>query len=82
MPARTCYVALPFERCPMGTLTPRAVRDCRDESEARRAAETFAETYAGALAFSRVIDIDTGRALAPRILAKVGDVPDVRYLLG
>ena len=82
MSAQTTYVALPFDRCAFGNLNPCEARECSSADEALSVARAFGETHAGALAFSRVIDVQAGTALKGHVLTKVGDLPSLGYLLG
>lgn len=82
MSAQTCYVALPFDRSLDGSLAPKGQRQCVNADDALREAQALGSAHAGAIAMSRVIDIDTGRTAGARILSKIGDVPSLRYLLG
>lgn len=82
MSAQTYYVALPFNRCREGHLVAAVARECADADAASREAEAFGRSHAGAVAFYREIDKDTGRTSRARILNRIGDVPNLGYLLG
>ena len=80
MAKETCYVALPFDRCHDGCLVPKVQKPCCDAAEAIREAEVMSQLHAGAVAFSREIDIQAGTASGFRLLGIIGQVPSVNFL--
>ena len=74
------YIAMSFGRSPEGHLSPRQYRDCGCETDALEQARLFGEADAGAIAISRLLDLDRGTS-TPRLLHQVGEIPNLEYLL-
>lgn len=82
MPDLTYYVAIPFVRTG-SKLVPGDGIECNTGANAVLRAEVMAKQrdHAGALAFSRTGDPDSGRFAEAVLLGKFGDVPDDLTLL-
>ncbi len=76
MAKKTFYVVQPYEAGKRGTLKAGPAVEAKSEAEARRRAERFAATKAGAIAFSRDVDPDSDDADPPVLIASFGSVPD------
>jgi hypothetical protein len=77
-PSRTSndayYVVVPFDRTKEGDICPGAAQVVTSAHAARRRARTLAGDHAGAIAFSRAGDSETGEFEDAVILARFGDV--------
>ncbi|UDL94132.1 MULTISPECIES: hypothetical protein [Lichenihabitans] len=60
MPPITYHVVVPFDRSPEGDLVPGEAKEAPNGDRAKRMAQALAATHAGALAFSRNGDPDSG----------------------
>jgi hypothetical protein len=81
MASVTYYVALPFVRDEEHTLVPGEAQERQSRQAAIAAARMLAKTAAGAVAFCRSGDPDTGDFQDAELLEKFGDVPDDRSTL-
>jgi hypothetical protein len=70
----TYYVVVPFVRDDQGGLKPGEAKEMRGSSEALRMARSFGPPLAGAVAFSRTVDLATGKFSDPTILGQFGEV--------
>lgn len=75
MASVTYYVVLPFVLNDEGELCPEEAVECQSSTAAILRAKTLAATKAGAVAFSRTGDPETGDFADAVVLARVGDVP-------
>ena len=80
MAKETATSALPFDRSSDGCLIPKMQKPCCDAAAAVCAAQAMSELHAGAVAFSREIDLQAGTATDVCILGIVGQVPSVNFL--
>jgi hypothetical protein len=78
MASTTYYVALPFVRTEDGHLVPEqsAAMECSSGAVALSRAAGMARTKAGAVAFGRTGDPESGEFADAVVLAKFGEVPD------
>jgi hypothetical protein len=78
MPRTTYYVALPFVRDEEGSLVPGAAVECPSRAAALARAGSLArsEAHAGAIAFSRLGDLEMGDFDPAEVLTRIGDVPE------
>ena len=72
--AITYYVVVPFGRGEDGDLVPMEPLEAQNSDSARRKAQSAAGQNAGAIAFSRTGDPDSGEFGEATILASFGDV--------
>lgn len=79
--AITYYVVVPFGRGEDGDLVPLEPLEAPNGESARRRAQAAATRHAGAIAFSRTGDPDSGDFGEPTLLASYGDV-DATLLTG
>ncbi len=77
----TYHVVVPFDRGEDGDLVPGEAKEAPNRDIARRRAEALAATHAGALAFSRTGDPDSGEFADAVVTATFGEV-DAGTLLG
>ena len=56
----TYHVVVPFDRDPEGNLVPGEPKEWPNAERAKRAAQALASSHAGAIAFSRTGDPDSG----------------------
>jgi hypothetical protein len=75
----TIYCVQPFWRAGPTKLARGELRQFRDEARARRAGEAAARRLGGALVYSVAGDPDYDNWDAPRFMARIGEVPDVRF---
>jgi hypothetical protein len=71
----TYYVALPFERTEDGDLVPVEAMEAPSAGAAQRLAMRFSLVKAGAVAFSRTGDPDSGEFEDAVVIAKYGELP-------
>jgi len=78
MPNITYYVAIPFLADPDGSLVAGAAQECHNSAAAARRAEVLAHAagHIGAIAFSRSGDPVIGEFGDPKLIRKVGNVPE------
>lgn len=76
MSSTTYYVVQPFEMTKGGRLVPASPMPVQSGEQARRSAERQAATKAGAIAFSRTGDPETGDFEDAVILGAFGQVPE------
>lgn len=72
--AITYYVVVPFGRTDDGDLVPLEPMEASNGESARRRAQVAAGKHAGAIAFSRTGDPDSGEFSDATILATFGEV--------
>jgi hypothetical protein len=70
------FVVQTFQRGRRGELVADPAMLMPNAHQAERTARRLAETRAGAIAFSRTGDADTGDFEDPTILCMLGDLPD------
>jgi hypothetical protein len=70
----TYHVVVPFGRDADGNLVPLEPAEAPNAETAKRRAQRAAETSAGAVAFSRTGDPNTGEFSDPVLLATYGEV--------
>lgn len=81
MTTQTFYVALPFMRTRDGHLVPGEAKQCDCAASAEREATIMRSAFPGAVAFSRMVDPAAGRCSGAALLASLGEVPRLDYLL-
>jgi hypothetical protein len=59
-----------------GVLVPADPVQCESEAKARTLARKFATTHAGVLAWARNADPDLGEYGPPKLIARIGRVPE------
>ena len=82
MSAHTFFVALPFRHTIDGHLIAGEAKECGCAEAAVAEAEQMSSSADGAVAFSRVIDPMLGTCARAHLLATIGHVPELGYLLG
>lgn len=71
----TYYAVLPFVRDEDGNLCPDEAVECQSSAGAAARARALAATKAGAVAFSRTGDPETGEWADAVVLTRVGETP-------
>ena len=74
MPSVTYHVVVPFDRNEEGDLVPGEAKEAPNGDMAKRRAQALAATHAGALAFSRTGDPDSGDFADAVVTAVFGEV--------
>ena len=82
MVALVAFVALPFHRRHDGSLLPGEAQEHSCAAAATAAASEMLPGCAGAVAFSRELDLETGLCGAAVLLHRTGELPSLDYLLG
>ena len=75
MPNITYYAVLPFVRDQDGNLCPDEAVECQSSAGAAARARALAASKAGAVAFSRTGDPESGEWADAVVLTRVGDTP-------
>ncbi len=78
----TYYAVLPFVRDEDGNLCPDEAVECQSSAGAAARARALAATKAGAVAFSRTGDPETGDWADAVVLTRVGETPADLELVG
>lgn len=76
MSKKTFFVVQPFEKAKGKKLKAGIPMEVRDAEEASRKAERVSLVKAGAIAFSTEVEIETGDAEPPVLIASYGEVPE------
>ena len=74
MPSVTYHVVIPFDRGEEGDLVPGEAKEAPNAESARRRAQALAAKHAGALAFKRTGDPDSGDFAEGEVIAAYGAV--------
>ena len=72
--AVTYHVVIPFDRLENGDLVPGEPKEAPNKDAAKRRAEAMAGKHAGAIAFSRTGDPDSGDFAEGEVIAVFGEV--------
>lgn len=75
MATMTYWAVLPFVRDDEGNLCPDEAIECQSSASATARARAVGSEKAGAVAFSRTGDPETGEWAGAVVLARVGDTP-------
>ncbi|WP_428031523.1 hypothetical protein [Ancylobacter sp.] len=76
MAKKTFFVVQPFEKAKGRRLKAGIPMEVRDAEEASRKAERMSLIKAGAVAFSTEVEMESGDAEPPVLIATYGEVPD------
>ncbi len=76
MATKTFYVVQPYVLGKRGALLAGPAVEARSAEDAQRRAERMAASKAGAIAFSREVDVESGDGEPPALIASYGRVPD------
>jgi hypothetical protein len=81
MATSTVFVALPFRRTASGNLSSDVAQELPCATTAVEAAQRLADRNAGAVAFSRTLDLRSGESRGAQLLQRFGETPPLDYLL-
>lgn len=73
----TVHIVQPFTRAAKQGLLPKMAMQFSDPDEATTRAAEIATKYAGVIAYTMEIDDAAGEYSDPRVLLRIGDVPDL-----